>query len=424
MAIDFSLTDAQRELQSGARAFADTVLSKVHDTISPISTPEGRFFATKPFYEEMAKAGFVHALIPVEYGGTGMSLIDFGLAAEELARVDLNVPSALLGTGLAIEPILYLGTEEQKRRMLPPFLENPGELLAAFAWTEEAGQANSDSRDAKAGIQTTAELVGDSWVINGEKHYATNGCGWDGKPAHLIQVVCRTDHNKSPQESTAVIMVPGNTPGVEVAGYIDQTGHPAVLSPIIRFTNARVPADNILGTPSDGLRICSRAGNWTAPLISAATVGVMRAAFDYAYEFAMGNKQLGSVPVIAHQNVGYMLADIKIRIEAARYLAWKACHYMQTTDPRSDELAIISKVFCSETCVQVLFDAMRLVGIRSYSDKTPLARLMQDALVFPLYDGGNMGVRRRQLHGMMRNEGYDPLAAAHGEAQLVGLPPA
>jgi len=122
------------------------------------------------------------------------------------------------------------------------------------------------------------------------------------------------------------------------------------------------------------------------------------------------------VPVIEHQNVGFMMADIKMRIEAARYLTWKACHQLDITQGRSRELAIITKVHCSELCVQAVYDAMRVVGVDAYTDLYPLAGLMQDALCFPLYDGGNMGVRRRQLHALLRSPAYDAMAGAEARS--------
>jgi alkylation response protein AidB-like acyl-CoA dehydrogenase len=413
MAIDFTLSPDQQQLQAAASEFARNVLGKVAGTIAPLGKPEERFYATRPFYAEMAKAGFVAALIPKEYGGTAMSTVDLAIASEELAAVDINVPSALLGTGLGLEPIMRFGTQEQKRRFLPDFVTN-GERLAAFAFTEVTGGSNFDCPDPSAGVQTFARREGDSWVINGKKHYTTNGCGWDGKGAHLISVVCRTDPALPPQESLAIIVVPGNTPGVETVGFLDTVGHRAVVSPVMHFNNVRVPANNLIGKPGDGVRICSRTFSWTAALIGAACTGVMRAAFECALEFARTDKRSGVVPVIEHQNVGYMLADMKMRIEAARYLTWKACHYLDATDRDGDELAIMTKVFSSELCVQVVYDAMRLVGVDSYTDQYPLAALLQDALCFPLYDGGNMGVRRRQLHKLFRTPGYDPRAAAEG----------
>jgi alkylation response protein AidB-like acyl-CoA dehydrogenase len=419
MAIDFSLSPEQQQLQLGARAFGREVLSKVRGTIAGMTSPAQRFYATRPFYAQMAQAGFIHALIPKAYGGTGMTTLDFALAAEELTAVDINVPTTLLGTGLGLEPLLGYGTDEQKRRFLPAFTERPGDCLAAFAFTEVTGGSNYDCPDPSAGVQTFARREGDEWVISGQKHYTTNGSGWDGRGAQLLSVVCRTDPAKPPQESLAVILVPGNTPGVQVVSHLDTAGHRAVDSPRIHFNQVRVPASNLLGQPGQGAAICGHAFSWTAALIGAACTGVMRAAFDVAFEFAKTDKRSGTVPVIEHQNAGYMLADIKTRIEAARYLTWKACHTLDVTDRRGDELAIMTKIYASELCVQVVYDAMRLVGVDSYTDLTPLAGLMQDALCFPLYDGGNMGVRRRQLHKLFRTPGYDPLAAARGEPSVT-----
>lgn len=206
--------------------------------------------------------------------------------------------------------------------------------------------------------------------------------------------------------------MPGDSEGIRITGMIDTMGHRAVSSPRIHFDDVRVPVANILGRPGDGAAIISRAFAWTAALIGAACTGVMRAAFDCALNFARADKRSGPVPVIEYQNVGYMLADLKMRIEAARYLTWKACHYFDATGGLGEELPIITKVYCSELAVQVVYDAMRLVGVDSYTDMQPLAGLMQDALAFPLYDGGNMGVRRRQLHTIFRTPGYDPMAAA------------
>jgi nitroalkane oxidase len=411
MAIDFQLSEAQQALQKGARAFASDVLRQVAPTIAPIVRPEDRFYATQPFYKAMVEAGFIKALLPVSIGGSALSTLDFALAAEELAAADVNVPTALLGTGLGLHAVLHHGTEEQKQRFLPDFVED-GSRLAALAFTEVTGGANYDNPDPSVGVQTFARLEGDSWVINGAKHYTTNGTGWDGKGAHLYSVICRTDPTLSPQASLAIIMVPGNTPGIEIAGILDTVGHRATISPRIHFNNVRVPASNIVGKPGDGIAMVEGAFAWTAALIGAACVGVMRTAFDIALQFARTDKRSGTVPVIEHQNVGFMLADIKMRIEAARYLTWKACHQLDLTEGRSRELAIITKVHCSELCVQAVYDTLRVVGVDAYTDLYPLAGLMQDALCFPLYDGGNMGVRRRQLHALLRSPDYDAMASA------------
>lgn len=412
MGIDFNLSLEQIALRDGARAFANGVLKDVRKTIAQHSRPDERFYATKPFFEQGVQAGFVNALLPKEAGGSDMPTLDFALAAEELTAVDVNVPSALLGTGLCVKPVAIFGTDEQKKRLLSDFAED-GMRLGALAFTEVTGGANFDSPDPRYGVRTFATLDGDHWVINGEKHYTTNGTGWDGKHCHLYAVVCRTDPTRNAEESLAVIMVPGDTPGIRVTGLLDTIGHRATISPRISFENVRVPVSNILGKPGDGIKIVSTNFAWTASLIGAACVGVMRSAYDYALQYSRADSRSGPHPIIEYPTVGYMLADMKMKIEACRYLTWKACHQFDCSKGMEHELAVMTKVFCSETCVSVVYDAMRVVGVDSYTDMHPLAELMNDAMCFPLYDGGNMGARRRNLHSIIKDPAYSSLTAPY-----------
>jgi len=418
VAIDFTPTDSQRELQKNAREFAEGVLRPASARIDHAADGWEAFLAGREAYREMAHAGFTRSFIPVEYGGAGFSMLDFALAAEELARVDVNVPTTLLGSGLGLQPVIQYGTPEQKERFLRPFAEDAeGDLLASYAFTDVAGGANFDSPDPGGGIQTLARRDGGQWVISGQKHYTTNGTGWDKKGCHLYTVVCRTDPEAGADDALAVIAVPGGTPGISVAGVYDKIGHRGVVTPRVDFDEVRVPAANLIGEPGKaGKRIVAGAFSWTAALIGAACVGTMRAAFEYALDFARTEKRLGTVPVIDHQNVGFMLADVKMRLEACRYLTWKACHDFERTGGRAQELAVMTKVYCSEAAVTTVYDCMRVVGIASYAkDLTPLERIMRDAMVFPLYDGGNQGVRRRQLHEMLRQPGYDSMLSARGD---------
>ena len=187
----------------------------------------------------------------------------------------------------------------------------------------------------------------------------------------------------------------------------------------MKFENVRVPLDNLIGSPGDGIKIVSTNFAWTAALIGAACVGVMRAAFDHALAFAKADARSGPHPIIDYPTVGYMFADMKMRIEACRYLTWKACHQFDVSGGAEHELAVMSKVFCSETCVDVVYDAMRVVGVDSYTDMHPLAELMNDAMCFPLYDGGNMGARRRNLHAIIKDPGYGSLLAPYGREAVV-----
>ena len=419
MAIDFTLTDNQRDLQMAAKDFAEGVLGPIAGRIDRAADGWESFLAGREAYREMAHAGFTKSFIPVEHGGAGFSMLDLALAAEELTRVDVNVPTTLLASGLGLQPVIQYGTPEQKERFLRPFADDTeGDLLASYAFTDVAGGANFDSPDPAGGIQTLARRDGDNWVITGQKHYTTNGTGWDKKGCHLYTVVCRTDPAAGAGEALAVIAVPGTVAGITVADVYDKIGHRGVVTPRVDFDEVRVPAANLIGQPGKtGKQVVAGAFSWTAALIGAACVGTMRAAFEYALDFSRTEKRLGTVPVIDHQNVGFMLADIKMRIEACRYLTWKACHDFERTAGRAQELAIMTKVYCSEAAVSTIYDCMRVVGIASYTkDHAPLERIMRDAMVFPLYDGGNQGVRRRQLHDMFRRPGYDPMLAARGDS--------
>jgi nitroalkane oxidase len=418
--IDFELSEGQRQLQQAAREFAEQVLAPVADQIDRSTDAWEAFCASRAAFRQLAQAGFTKAFIPTAYGGGGLPLLDLAIATEELARFDVNVPTTLLGMGLALYPVIHYGTPEQKQRFLRPFADDTeGEVLAALAFTEIEGGANFDSADPKGGIQTIARREGDEWVITGDKHYTTNGTGWDRTGCHLYTVICRIDDALPANEALAVIVVEGDRPGIVIGDVYDKLGHRGVISPRIHFDHVRVPAKNLIGEP--GLmakQIFIEAFSWTGALIGAASVGTMRAAFGHALDFARTEKRLGTVPVIDHQNVGFMLADVKMRIEACRYLTWKACHEMDRTDGRSQELAIMAKVFCSEAATSAVWDCMRLVGIASYTKTSPLERIMRDTMAFPLYDGGNLGIRRRQLHDLLREPGYDPLQAAFGHSAI------
>lgn len=139
MSIDFRLSDDQIALRDGARAFANGVLKEVRPTIRKYAKPDERFYAIRPFHKQGVDAGFVKGLFPKEFGGTDVSTLDFALAAEELCVVDVNVPSAMLGTGLCVKPVIMFGNDEQKRRFLPDFIQD-GTRLGALAFTEVTGR--------------------------------------------------------------------------------------------------------------------------------------------------------------------------------------------------------------------------------------------------------------------------------------------
>jgi butyryl-CoA dehydrogenase len=411
VAIDFRLTASQRELQLRSRKFAKEVLAPAIEAETR-PTPEERFAATKPAYEAMIAAGFLRQCIPHSAGGENDGLIDTAIMAEELYAVNASVTLTLIGTVLGLLPVLIGGTNEQRDRLLPPFLKQAGAPLAGFCATEPGGSANAASPPPGEGVRTTARLSGDRWIIQGRKSWVSSATGWDRRGADVLSVLCRTDPDAPPERGISVILVERPASGLVFERAIDSVGHRAHLLPQFGFQGVSVPSGNILGSLGGGLALTAACFTGAAALVGIFAVGLMRAGFEFALDFARNERRGGIHPIIEHQAVGYALADAKMAIEATRYLCWRACWAVDSQSPGAEELAIEAKVFGSETAVRVLTDLMRVVGTESYDHALPLGRLLQDALALPLFGGGNIGVRRRRLHTILQRPEYDPLAAS------------
>ena len=416
MAIDFRLTASQRELQLRSRKFAKEVLCPAIEAETR-PTPEERFAATKPAYEAMIAAGFLRQCIPHSAGGENAGLIDTAIMAEELYAVNASVTLTLIGTVLGLLPVLIGGTNEQRDRLLPPFLKQAGAPLAGFCATEPGGSANAASPPPGEGVRTTARLSGDRWIIQGRKSWVSSATGWDRKGADILSVLCRTDPDAPPERGISVIVVERPASGLVFERAIDSLGHRAHLLPQFNLRGVSVSRDNVLGSLGGGLTLTAACFTGAAALVGSFAVALMRAAFEFTLGFARNERRGGIHPIIEHQAVGYALADAKTAIEATRYLCWRACQAVDVQSPAAQELAIEAKVHGSETGVRVLTDLMRVVGVESYDHALPLGRLLQDALALPLFGGGNIGVRRRQLHTILKRPEYDPLMTS-GEAEV------
>jgi alkylation response protein AidB-like acyl-CoA dehydrogenase len=231
-------------------------------------------------------------------------------------------------------------------------------------------------------------------------------------------VVARTDRSKGGKEGLSCFIVPRGTKGFRVEGILDKLGHRLTVQPRIIFEDCRVPAENLIaGTKGNGDLAITKAFTWSGPVAGIAAVGVMRSAFEAALDWSRTYTAGGGHPIVHHQNVGYLLSNMKMRIEAARYLSWRAAHYLDQYDCEGMEAGALSKIYCGELSIEVINDAMRLMGINSYIKDYPLEKHMRDALCFPIYDAGNMGMQRRRLHGIMAHESYNPMALAQNLSQ-------
>ncbi|MBR0897345.1 acyl-CoA/acyl-ACP dehydrogenase [Bradyrhizobium tropiciagri] len=409
--MDFTLTAQQRELQLTSRKFAREVLAEARSA-ELLATPEQRFLATKPTYQAMVAAGYLRKCIPAPAGGDNAGMIDMAILAEEFYSVNPSVTLTMLGSVLGLLPLLLGGTPEQCQRLLAPFLKTSGAPLAAFCSSEPGGSANAASPPPGEGVRTTARREGDRWVINGRKKWVSSATGWNREGTDLLTIVCRTDPAAPADAAISIIAVEGPVSGLVFERAIDSIGHRAHLVPQFGLQNVTAPQHNLLGQQGAGLALTAAAFTGTAALVGIFGVALMRAAFSFALDFARSEKRGGVHPIIEHQAVGYALADAKTTIEAARYLSWRACHALDTQSPAAEELSVQAKIFGSEAAVRVITDLMRVVGIDSYDHEAPFGRLLQDALALPIFDGGNLGIRRRQLHTMFKNNDYSPLAAS------------
>lgn len=432
--IDFTLTAAQRDILHATRLFARGHLISARNQYALLpSDGITRFQATQPTLATATALGLVKSLVPTPLGGTGGTLVDSILITEELFAVEPSVSLTLLGIGLGLSPIFladFSGREELRSQILAPFLEHGDGThapLASFCFSEPEGSANYFTADGK-GIQTTAthDSSADVWVVNGEKMWGTSCCGWDTRGADLQVLVVRNPMIESSKvDSTMLILLTravvdenrdnGNTDCYSVVRYVATPGHTACAGPHIRFSNIRIPARFVLATGAEAVRIITSTFTASAAIVGAMSVGIMRAAFDSALQFARTSTTGENVNVLEHQSPADVLIDIKCRIEACRALTWKAAASLENGVAGADELAYEAKIYASEAAVKTVAEAMRVVGVRAYDEeKWPFARLMADAAVLPLFDGGNQGIRRRQIQNIFQADGYEPWAATFG----------
>lgn len=421
MPIDFTLTEEQRQMQATARRFAQNELRPVAEQADKMSDPWEGFLATKEVYRKAYELGFAMAFIPKEYGGAGASNLDFQIVAEEICTVDPGFACTILVNGLTLLPILWYGSEEQKDTWLRKAVSDPNKtFLGGWIVSEQSGTANFDSRRPyPAGINVTAtyDKANGEYVLNGRKMWNTNGCGWDKKGADVSVVIARTDQQAGGDQALSAFIVPRETKGYETTGILDTMGHRTTVQPELLFDNCRIPETNMLpGAAGNGDLCITKAFTWSGPVAGIAAVGVMRAAFEYVLEWSRSYTAGGGDPIIHYQNVGYLLANLKMKMEAARYLSWKAAHYLDCHGGEGQEGAAIAKIFNGELAVSGLNEAMRVMGINSYLRDYPIERHMRDVLCFPIYDAGNMGMQRRRLHGIMADPAYNPLAFAENLA--------
>lgn len=370
--IGFEFTTEQKRLQEKARGFA-------REVILPVAGKHDRD-GTFPI-DVMKKAhqeGFLTPLVPKEYGGLGLGVLDNCIIAEELAAGCMGIYVSIFVSTLAIYPIIRFGTEDQKDRLLRPICSKFG--MASYCLSELA--AGSDP----AAMKTTATLHGDHYLLNGTKMWITNG-GY----ADFYLVFAMTDPQKK-HKGILCLMVPSHLEGVSHGEPIDKMGQRASNTTAVSFDQVRVPGENLLGDEGEGFKKAMAALDITRPMIAMGGVGIARAAMELAARYAKKRIQFG-VPIAQHQAIQFLLADMAKDIEAARLLAYKAAWLADRGMKNSTEAAM-AKALAADVAMRVTTDAVQIYGGMGYTKWHPVEKLMRDAKAIQIYEGTAQIMRR------------------------------
>jgi len=338
---------------------------------------------------EMAQADLFGVPIPEEYGGFGGGCLDIVLALEELGRGCIGVGTAFAASALGIYPIIISGSEELKQKYLPDVAS--GNKFAAFGLTE--ANAGSDA----SGIQTTAVLDGDEWVLNGTKQWITNG-----GEAQIYTVIAITDRARGARGATMFVVEEGD-PGFTCGPKEKKMGIRASSTTELIFKDCRIPKDRIIGRKGTGFITVMKTLDSSRPGIAALGIGLAQGALDEAASYAKQRVQFGK-PIISFQAVQHMLADMAIGVESARSLTYGAARHIDAHPKDMSKVSSMCKVYATDMAMNVTTDAVQVMGGYGYMREYPVEKMMRDAKILQIYEGTNQ--IQRNVIGQELNKEY------------------
>ena len=363
--IDFSLTQEQQQLRDLAHDVAKNEIRPV--TAHHDETGEFPMATLKKAWE----LGLMNTHIPQAYGGMGLGTLDGAILAEENAWGCTGISTAIEGNTLSEAPIIVAGSEAQKKKYLGRM--NEEFLFAAYGVTEP--NAGSDV----AAIRTTAVRRGDAYILNGEKMWITNA----GK-ANWFFVLAKTDPDAGHRGMTGFI-VDADSPGVTVGKKEWNMGQRASDTRGVKFDEVEVPVANRVGEDGEGFFIAMKAFDITRPLVASGAVGLARAAYEHAVDYAKERSTMGR-PIMKHQAVSFMIADMAKDIEAARLLVWRSAWAIDR-GIRNTKHAAMAKCFAADMAHRVASDAVQVFGGNGFHTEYPVAKLLRDSKIFQIYEG-------------------------------------
>ncbi len=363
---DLELTEEQRMIRDMAREFARGEIAPHAQAWEKAGWIDDRLVA------QMGELGLLGMVVPEQWGGSYIDYVAYALAVEEISAGD-GATGALMSihNSVGCGPLLNYGSQAQKETWLPDLAA--GRAIGCFCLTEP--QAGSEAHN----LRTRAELQGEHWVLNGAKQFVSNG-----KRARLAIVFAVTDPELG-KKGLSAFLVPTDTPGFTVERSEHKMGLRASDTCAVTLDNCRIPAANLLGERGKGLSIALSNLEGGRIGIAAQSLGIARAAFEAALGYARERVQFGK-PIIEHQSIANLLADMHTRLNAARLLILHAARLKSAGLPCLSE-ASQAKLFASEIAEQVCSSAIQIHGGYGYLEDYPVERYYRDARITQIYEG-------------------------------------
>jgi len=364
--MEFNLSDEQKLIQQTAREFAQNEIAK-----DAAERDQKEVFPER-HVRKMGELGFMGMMVSPEYGGGGLDAISYTLVIEELSRADASVGVICsVNNSLVCYGLEKFASKQVKEKYLRPLAE--GEKLGAFCLSEPG--SGSDA----SGMTTTVDRDGDHYIINGAKNWVTNG-----QSADFYLVMAHTDRSAGYKGISAFI-VDKKSPGLHVGHKEKKLGIRSSDTATITFDGCRVPAENLVGTEGQGFKIAMQTLDGGRIGIAAQALGIAQASLDAAVAYAKEREQFGQ-PIASFQGIEFKLADMELKISAARLLVHQAAWRKDQKIAFSVDAAK-AKLFASETAVYVSAEAVQVFGGAGYLKDYPVERYMRDSKITEIYEG-------------------------------------
>ncbi len=384
--IDYSLSDEQQALVDVVHRFSINEIRPAAEKYDSATVPEDAI--PMDLLRQGMSLGFSNLLIPEEYGGYGGNMIDYAVVVEELAYGDVGIADLFL-VNISLSRLIQLGgSEKQKSKWLSLMCESADRgFVIAGAMTEPTGGSEifCPLPEAKYGVRTKATKSNDDYVLDGSKCFITNG-----GIADLYIVLARTAADTANMEGCSIFLVPADSKGIVIGKTENKMGHRLSSVREISFDSVLVAEENRLGDEGEGFMILLECYEGNGVGVGSSAIGLARAAYDAALEYSQ-QRNIWGRPIIQFESVAAKLADMRIKIEAARALVWKVAWSVDNPDKSNgfEKLGSMAKIYPASIVREITANAMDIFAGTGYMRDLPIEKYVRDAMLYPIYDGTN-----------------------------------